>query len=427
MGNDIRRNYKRIEPAAQRRHSLGFLSNKVVSINHRLGDSAVFSRPAVRLDGRPPISNILLPPEEDSKTSPTKTNAMAFISVFLPEFPRRRFPGPDLYQVQGFIAKGSFGPILKVKDIFHERIYAVKVLPKSEIMKRGVLEQAKEEVIIQRQLKHPFIHNLQDCWQTKQHLFIMCDYCDVGDLHAYWLLKGKFEEEEVQLFAAELGSALGFLHNLGIVHRDVKMENILLSDQGHLRLSDFGLSRRIKRGGRLFTICGTIQYMAPEVLSGGPYNHSADWWSLGILLFSLVTGEFPVPAEPDHRSMFNKVKDFPYAIPKTSSSALTFLLSELLCKNPANRLRNLECFKMQAFFRGTSFDSLILQKKPVKVILELRTHPNWAAKAIRGLSLDYLDRFDCDRILRSPTTPTEQSTSLVDMDLSPGAEQTCKA
>ncbi|KAL3057555.1 hypothetical protein OYC64_007926 [Pagothenia borchgrevinki] len=411
MGNDIS---KTKGPPAQRRLSLGFFSNRRVSITQRLGHSAVFSRP-VGPDGRPPDPNPLQPPDR-TDTPP------ALISIFLPEFPQRTLPGPEHFKILGFIAKGSYGPILKVKDFFKEKTYAVKVLPKSDILKHGVLEQSKEEVIIQRQLKHPFIHNLQDCWQTQRHLFLMCDYCSTGDLYTCWLLKGQFREDEVRLFAAELGSALGFLHDLGIIHRDVKMENILLSDQGHLRLSDFGLAQRLKRGGRAFTICGTIQYMAPEVLSGGPYNHAADWWSFGVMLFSLVTGKFPVPAEPDHISMFKKVKDFPYILPETFSSALISLLTELLCKTPVNRLRNLECLKMQAFFRGTSFDSLILQKTPVKVILELRTHPDWPAKALRGLSFDIFDDFDCDKILHSPSTPTELSPTLATVDLA--TEQT---
>ncbi|XP_029302371.1 ribosomal protein S6 kinase-related protein [Cottoperca gobio] len=420
MGSDISKNSKREGPPARHRLNYGFLSNVGAYISHRLGHSAVFSRP-VGPDGRPPILKLLQPPED------TKTTPPAFISVFLPEFPQHNLPGREHFKILGFIAKGSYGPILKVKDIYKEKTYAVKVLPKSDILKHGVLEQSKEEVIVQRQLKHPFIHNLQDCWQTQRHLFIMCDYCTTGDLYTYWLLKGQFGEDEVCLFAAELGSALGFLHDLGIIHRDVKMENILLSDQGHLRLSDFGLSRRLKRGGKAFTICGTIQYMAPEVLSGGPYNHAADWWSFGIMLFSLVTGEFPVPAEPDHSTMLKKVTHFPYVLPETFSSALILLLTELLCKSPVTRLRNLECLKMQAFFRGTSFDSLILQKTPVKVILELRTHPDWAAKAMRGLSLDYFNNFDCDTILHSPATPTEVSPTLTNMDLSPATEQTCKA
>ncbi|XP_039986938.1 ribosomal protein S6 kinase-related protein [Xiphias gladius] len=417
MGGDTSKNRKRKGPAALCRLSHGFLSNMGVSIAHRLGQPALFSRPA-GLDDRLPVPRLPLPPEDSAETSDAGRTPPAFISVFLPEFPHRKFPGQDRFQILGFIAKGSYGPIVKMKDISNDRIYAVKVLPKSEILKYGVLEQSKEEVIIQRQLKHPFIHNLQDCWQTQRNLFITCDYCGTGDLYTYWLLKGRFGEDEVRLFAAELGSALGFLHDLGIIHRDIKMENILLSDQGHLRLSDFGLSRRLRRGGRAFTICGTIQYMAPEVLSGGPYNHAADWWSLGIMLFSLVTGEFPVPAEQDHSTMLKKVREFPYVLPNTFSSALILLLTELLCKSPVNRLRNLECFKMQAFFRGTSFDTHVLQRTPVKFILELRTHPDWEAKAMRGLSLDCFENFDCDKILHSPTTPTELSPALANTDLS---------
>ncbi|XP_039865422.1 ribosomal protein S6 kinase-related protein-like [Simochromis diagramma] len=335
MGGEVSKNRKSEGPAAQRRFSHGFLSNVGVSIVHRLGHSAVFSRP-VGADSRQPI-RLLLPPEDGAEASGADPTPPAFISVFLPEFPHPRSPGA--------VKRGS-----------HHSV---------------------------------------------------CDYCSTGDLHTCWLLRGHFGEEEVRLIAAELGSALGFLHDLGIMHRDIKMENILLNDQGHLRLSDFGLSRRLKRGGRAFTICGTIQYMAPEILSGGPYNHAADWWSLGIMLFSLVTGKFPLMAEIDHCRMLAKVRDFSYVVPETFSSALILLLTELLCKNPMNRLRNLECFKMQTFFRGTSFDPYILQKTPVEFILELRTHPDWAAKSARGFSLDYFDNFDCDQILHSPVSPSE--------------------
>ncbi|TKS82931.1 putative serine/threonine-protein kinase [Collichthys lucidus] len=293
-----------------------------------------------------------------------------FIAMFLPEFPHKTVPGHEHFQVLSYIAKGSFGPILKVKDKIKQKTYAVKVIPKSEILRLGVLEQSKEEVIVQRQVRHPFVHDLQDCWQTQRHLYIMCDYCSTGDLYTYWQMIGQFTEDTARVFAAELGCALGFLHDFGIIHRDVKLENILLTDDGHLRLADFGLSRRLERGGRAFTICGTIQYMAPEVLSGGPYNHAADWWSLGILLFSLVTGR-------------------------------------LLCKTPTRRLKTLERFKRQTFFHGTTFDLTLLQRQPVKVILELRERPDRAAKARRGLtlSLQPLKGFDYDSFLSPPATP----------------------
>ncbi|KPP64880.1 hypothetical protein Z043_116731, partial [Scleropages formosus] len=330
----------------------------------------------------------------------------AFISMFLPEFPHRNVPGHEQFQVLGYIAKGSFGPILKVKDKSKEKTYAVKVVPKSEVLRLGILEQSKEEVIIQRQVRHPFVHDLQDCWQTQRHLFIMCDYCSTGDLYTYWGMIGQFGEDAVRVFAAELGCALGFLHDYGIIHRDVKMENILLTDQGHLRLADFGLSRRLERGGRAFTICGTIQYMAPEVLSGGPYNHAADWWSLGILLFALATGRFPVPAEPDHCYMLRKVRSFQYEMPQTFSPSFALLITELLCKTPTRRLRTLERFKRQTFFRGTPFDSYLLQKTPMELILELKERPDRPARAMRGLPRDPLADFDCD-LLGSPASPTD--------------------
>uniref|UniRef100_A0A4W5PG38 Protein kinase domain-containing protein n=1 Tax=Hucho hucho TaxID=62062 RepID=A0A4W5PG38_9TELE len=106
----------------------------------------------------------------------------------------------------------------------------------------------------------------------------VCEYCSTGDLYTYWLLKGQFGEDEARVFVAELGCAL-----------------------------------------------------APEVLSGGPYSHAADWWSLGILLFSLVTGKFPVPPEPDHSNMLRKVRDCPYSMPKTFNPALALLLTEVIC------------------------------------------------------------------------------------------------
>ncbi|XP_069040541.1 ribosomal protein S6 kinase-related protein isoform X3 [Lepisosteus oculatus] len=332
-----------------------------------------------------------------------------FISLFLPEFPHRsRLPGPERFQILGCIAKGSYGPILKVRDRTQQRTYAVKVLPKCEILRHGVLAQSKEEVTIQRQVRHPFLHTLQDCWQTQRHLFIMCEYCSTGDLYTYWTMAGRFGEEAVRVFAAELGSALvftavppslpfpGFLHDFGIIHRDVKMENVLLNDQGHLKLADFGLSRRLERGGRAYTICGTIQYMAPEVLSGGPYNHAADWWSLGVLLFSLATGKFPVAPRPDHRSMLQEVRSCGYEMPDTFSPELGLLISELLCQNPMCRLRRLERFRKQPFFRGVTFDPQLLQKTPVCLILELKQRPDRPARAGRGLELDVFKTFDLD-------------------------------
>ncbi|XP_042298169.1 ribosomal protein S6 kinase-related protein [Sceloporus undulatus] len=294
------------------------------------------------------------------------------VALFLPEFPVCPPVGHRQLKILGFVAKGSFGTVLKVLDCGQEQVFAVKVVPKVEVLRRDTLKQCKEEVSIQKQVRHPFVHCLGDTWQGQRHLFIMCSYCSTGDLHTLWKSVGRFAEAVVRLFATELVLVLAYLHNLGIVHRDVKMENILLDEQGHLKLTDFGLSRHLPCGGRAYTICGTLQYMAPEVLGGGPYAHAADWWSMGVLLFALASGKFPVPPEKDHISMLESVRSANYAVPPSLSLGLRLLLSELLCPDPQRRPRYLHHFRSHLFFRGMTFDAEILRKQPVDFVLGLQ-------------------------------------------------------
>ncbi|XP_045427053.1 ribosomal protein S6 kinase-related protein isoform X4 [Pipistrellus kuhlii] len=264
-----------------------------------------------------------------------------FINLFLPEFPIRPLRGHQQLKVLGLVAKGSFGTVFKVLDCGQKAVFAVKVVPKVKVLQKDILRQCKEEVSIQRQINHPFVHGLGDSWQGKRHLFI------------------------------------SYLHDLGIIHRDVKMENILLDKRGHLKLTDFGLSRHLPQGARAYTICGTLQYMAPEVLRGGPYNHAADWWSLGVLLFSLATGEFPVAAERDHVAMLASVTHNDSEIPASLNQGLSLLLHELLCQNPLQRLHHLHHFQVHPFFRGVTFDPELLQKQPVNFVLETQaTQPS---------------------------------------------------
>ncbi|KAJ7309073.1 hypothetical protein JRQ81_008369 [Phrynocephalus forsythii] len=292
-------------------------------------------------------------------------------SLFLPEFPVQPPVGQRQLKIVGLVAKGSFGTVLKVLDCTQEKVFAMKVVPKVEVFRRDTLKQCKEEVSIQKQVRHPFVHGLGDTWQGQRHLFIMCPYCSSGDLYTLWKSVGRFAEAVIRLFATELVLVLAYLHNLGIIHRDVKMENILLDEQGHLKLTDFGLSRHLPWGERAYTICGTLHYMAPEVLSGGPYAHAADWWSMGVLLFALSTGKFPLAPEKDHVTMLESVRSCSYAIPSTLSQGLRLLLSELLCQDPQRRLRYLHHFRGHVFFRGMAFDAEILRKQPVEFVLGL--------------------------------------------------------
>ncbi|XP_056675502.1 ribosomal protein S6 kinase-related protein isoform X1 [Monodelphis domestica] len=320
-----------------------------------------------------------------------------FVALFLPEFPIQPPQGQQQLKVLGFIAKGSFGTVLKVLHCGLGTLLAVKVVPKVEVLQQDSLRQCKEEVSIQRQIHHPFVSGLGGSWQGQRHLFTMYNYYST-DLYSLWATVGCFAESSVRLFGAELALGIGYLHDLGIVHRDLKMENILLDERGHLKLTDFGLSRHLSQGGRAYTICGTLQYMAPEVLRGGPYNHVADWWSLGILLFALAAGKFPLQAEKDHVAMLTRVTHCAYEVPASLSQGLSLLLQELLCHNPLQRLRYLYHFQAHPFFRGMAFDPELLQKQPVAFVLEAR-----AALPAPEDTVLFQD-FDCD-LMSLPAHP----------------------
>ncbi|XP_026547857.1 uncharacterized serine/threonine-protein kinase SgK494, partial [Notechis scutatus] len=316
----------------------------------------------------PPKGELAQGDEETPERAGEAWPAAPHASLFLPEFPVQP-PLQQQLKILGFLSKGAFGTVLKVLDSSQAKVFALKVVPKMEVLRRDSVRQCKEEVSIQRQVHHPFLHCLGESWQGKHHLFIMCGYCSSGDLFTLWKSSGPLAEGALRLFATELVLVLAYLHNQGIVHRDIKMENILLDEQGHLKLADFGLSRHLPWGRRAFTICGTLQYMAPEVLSGGPYAHAAEWWSLGVLLFAMATGQFPVPPERDHLAMLRSVKRSAYTIPAGLSRGLRLLLSELLWQDPQRRPCRLHHFRAHLFFRGMSFDADTLRKQPADFAL----------------------------------------------------------
>ncbi|XP_030656449.1 ribosomal protein S6 kinase-related protein isoform X3 [Nomascus leucogenys] len=279
-----------------------------------------------------------------------------FINLFLPEFPIRPIRGQPQLKILGLVAKGSFGTVLKVLDCTQKAVFAVKVVPKVKVLQRDIVRQCKEEVSIQV---------CTECWK------------------GLWEELGHSDRSTIPLYTA-WGTAGRENGTFSL------MENILLDERGHLKLTDFGLSRHVPQGARAYTICGTLQYMAPEVLSGGPYNHAADWWSLGVLLFSLATGKFPVAAERDHVAMLASVTHSDSEIPASLNQGLSLLLHELLCQNPLHRLRYLHHFQVHPFFRGVAFDPELLQKQPVNFVMETQATQPSSAETMP------FDDFDCD-------------------------------
>ncbi|KAM7347031.1 ribosomal protein S6 kinase like [Cochliomyia hominivorax] len=214
------------------------------------------------------------------------------------------------FHIDQLVAKGAFGVVFKVVDkkqqqqqqenphlignnlkTSHPDVYALKVLKKSKIISENSLQQIKDEVDIQKVCgHHPFIIKQFDLWQNRYNLHILSEYLPNGELFS--TIK-TFSLNLVRLYLAEIALALDFLHNAGIIYRDAKPENILLTHDYHIKLIDFGLSKWLKLGLTTKTICGTFQYMAPEILRGEPYTHAVDWWSLGIIVCQMFVERSP--------------------------------------------------------------------------------------------------------------------------------------
>ncbi|ELT93961.1 hypothetical protein CAPTEDRAFT_101014, partial [Capitella teleta] len=202
-------------------------------------------------------------------------------------------------QVQEVIAKGAFGNVLRVVRAKDGLIYAMKVMKKNRVMLEGAVQQCKDEADIQNCVgHHPFIVKPFWFFQNDADVHIVMEYVPRGELFALWKRHEKFPEQLVCVYLAELAMVLDYLHKCDIIYRDLKASSRCFIFEGHLQVIDFGLAKWLKKGLRTKTICGTLQYIAPEVLSPKPYGHAADWWSLGILGYTLLVGNVAAFSSP---------------------------------------------------------------------------------------------------------------------------------
>eukprot|EP01102_Stenamoeba_stenopodia_P008101 TRINITY_DN2301_c0_g1_i3.p1 TRINITY_DN2301_c0_g1~~TRINITY_DN2301_c0_g1_i3.p1 ORF type:complete len:296 (-),score=67.21 TRINITY_DN2301_c0_g1_i3:548-1435(-) len=195
----------------------------------------------------------------------------------------------DDFELLTVIGKGSFGKVLQVRKKDTGKIYAMKVLRKEAIVQRKQVAHTKAEKSILAKIQHPFIVGLHYAFQTEEKLYMVLDFVNGGELFFHLKREGKFSEQRVRIYAAEIACALSHLHSFGIVYRDLKPENILLDSEGHICITDFGLSKEIQSEDT-HTFCGTPEYLAPEILKGQGHGTPVDWWSLGTLIYEMLTG-----------------------------------------------------------------------------------------------------------------------------------------
>ncbi|XP_029670490.1 serine/threonine-protein kinase S6KL-like [Formica exsecta] len=297
-----------------------------------------------------------------------------FQSIFLPEFSIKEIPMKTGYTFLDIIAKGTYGKVYKVQKQETGQVFALKVISKARIIAENAVKQAKEEVAIQRMVgHHSFIVNSIHRWQSKKTLYILMDYISGGELFSLVDEFGCLPEEVVRIYVAEIALAVDFLHNAGIVHRDLKTTNVLLDEDGHAVIIDFGFAKWLQRTERTNTLCGTPFYMAPEILRKEYYGQEVDWWSLGVLACFLLTNEYPSTLSseclPDQDDL--NCANVPGTLPANAdiSPAARDLLKRLLQPEPRLRLRNLLSLQRIAFYMGYDIQSYMLKKEsPFRIL-----------------------------------------------------------
>ncbi|PBK74779.1 Pkinase-domain-containing protein [Armillaria solidipes] len=244
----------------------------------------------------------------------------------------------DDFELITVIGKGSFGKVMQVRKRDTSRIYALKTIRKAHIVHRNEITHTLAERLVLAQVNSPFIVPLKFSFQSEQKLYLVLAFVNGGELFHHLQREQRFNEERSRFYSAELLLALEHLHELDVVYRDLKPENILLDFTGHIALCDFGLCKlNMKANDKTNTFCGTPEYLAPEILNGHGYNKTIDWWTLGVLLYEMMSGLPPFYDEVTDK-MYEKILRDPLVFGPEIGGEAESILTGLLNRDPTQRL-----------------------------------------------------------------------------------------
>lgn len=287
--------------------------------------------------------------------------------------------GAKQYSLEDFdllrvIGRGSYAKVLVVELRRTRRIYAMKVIKKSIVAEEDDIDWVQtEKKVFETASNYPFLVGLHSCFQTPSRLFFVIEFVKGGDLMFHMQRQRKLVEEHARFYAAEITLALNFLHEHGIIYRDLKLDNVLLDHEGHIKLTDYGMCKEgmWEKSDTTNTFCGTPNYIAPEILRGEEYNFSVDYWALGVLLFEMLVGSSPfdiltITGNPDQNTedfLFQCILERTIRIPRNMSVKAQNVLRGFLNKNPEERLgcdheTGFSDIKSHAFFKSIDWEAL---------------------------------------------------------------------
>nr|QHX41458.1 RAC serine/threonine-protein kinase [Halisarca dujardinii] len=274
----------------------------------------------------------------------------------------------DDFEMLKVLGKGTFGKVVLCKENGSSNLYAMKILKKDVIVAKDEITHTMTENRVLQSMKHPFLTSLTYSFQTATRLCFVMEYVNGGELFFHLSKDRLFTVDRSRFYGAEITLAVGYLHSNAIVYRDLKLENLLLDSDGHIKLTDFGLCKEdVGYGSTTRTFCGTPEYLAPEVLEDNDYGRAVDWWGVGVVMYEMMCGRLPF-YHRQHEALFEAILTDEVKFPDRLADLAKSVLSALLQKDPGQRLggskRDVEEIKEHPFFAPINWDDLYNKKVP---------------------------------------------------------------
>ncbi len=278
--------------------------------------------------------------------------------------------GLDHFNFLAVLGKGNFGKVMLAETKTTKQLYAIKVLKKEFIIENDEVESVRSEkrvLLIANKERHPFLLNLHACFQTETRVYFVMEYISGGDLMLH-IQRGQFGTKRAQFYAAEVCLALKYFHENGVIYRDLKLDNIMLTLDGHVKVADYGLCKEdMWYGSTTSTFCGTPEFMAPEILLDKKYGRAVDWWAFGVLIYQMLLQQSPFRGEDEDEIYDAILADeplYPIHMPRDSVS----ILQKLLTREPELRLgsgpTDAQEIMSHAFFRNVNWDDIYQKRVP---------------------------------------------------------------
>mmetsp|Transcript_14688 Transcript_14688/g.42290 ORF Transcript_14688/g.42290 Transcript_14688/m.42290 type:complete len:346 (-) Transcript_14688:123-1160(-) len=266
------------------------------------------------------------------------------------------------FDVRATVGTGTFGRVRMVRIKGHQdkTPMALKILKKAEVIKHKQVEHVNSEKVILSMVEHPFLINSLTTFQDEKRLFMLMEFVNGGELFSYLRKEGRLQNDHARFYAGEIALAFSYLHHMNVVYRDLKPENLLIDCEGHVKITDFGFAKVVE--DRTWTLCGTPEYLAPEMIQSKGHNKTVDWWALGVLTFEMLAG-FPPFYDETPFGIYKKILSGKLDFPRYFDIKARDLIKRFLMQDPTKRIgagsHGSEEVKKHKWFKGLDWELLL--------------------------------------------------------------------